>query len=173
MKKLTHLTKEEINQYMHENGFFFNTKRGFEDAQIKYLFENNSKEDIESWFNHKKQTMRYTPLDDEENIISVYMNNRIYEKLNGIERKKGMKQWKVEIVEKLSEEAKNAQEIYFYEFAKSIGYNHITTQDLRDIKNAFLKANPNFHETKIIKTKIYSLFTSLAFAKSEEGDDLN
>ena len=80
MKFLEDLTKKQRNAYMSEHGFSFNTKRGPENARITYLFEMNSKEEVQEWF--KKTAVTADLSIDPHDHISVYMSNRIYEILN-------------------------------------------------------------------------------------------
>lgn len=80
MKRLKDLTKKQRNNYMTKNKIYFNnSKYGYEDADIKYIFENNSIDEIKEWFEHHTSTNEIpnTPTD----VISVYMHNRIYERL--------------------------------------------------------------------------------------------
>ena len=78
MKTLKDLTKKERNAYMSKNGFRFNTKHGYWDAFVQYLFENNSIDEIKDWFKNKAATVSF----DYSDLISVYAYNRIFEKIN-------------------------------------------------------------------------------------------
>ena len=78
MKTLKDLTKKERNAYMSKNGFRFNTKHGYDNAFVQYLFENNSIDEIKDWFKNKAATVSF----DYSDLISVYAYNRIFEKLN-------------------------------------------------------------------------------------------
>ena len=78
MKTLKGLTKKERNAYMSASGFSFNTKHGYDDAFVQYLFENNSIDEVKNWFKNKAATVSF----DCSDLISVYAYNRIFEKLN-------------------------------------------------------------------------------------------
>ena len=75
MKTLKDLTKKERNAYMSANRFRFNTKHGYEDAFIAYLFENNTRDDIIDWFTSRASTVSFKGAD----LISVYTYNKIFD----------------------------------------------------------------------------------------------
>lgn len=79
-----------------------------------------------------------------------------------------MKEWKENIVEKLTEKAKSDRVIYFKEFAnKELNINHIAKDDMNDIVKAFLKANPEYKAYHDISNPTNSLFCGLILAEKE------
>lgn len=77
MKKLENLTRRERNAYI-STVHCKESKRLIDEAKIKYLFENNTVEEITEWFNNKSSTISFEGAD----LISVYMYNRISKMLN-------------------------------------------------------------------------------------------
>lgn len=77
MKTLNRLTKKQISEYMRKNNFYYNKKHGYEDAYIKYLFDNNNIDDINDWFITKASTVSFKGAD----LISVYTYNKIFGRL--------------------------------------------------------------------------------------------
>ena len=75
MKRLNDLTRKERLEYI-TSLKLKNEKHKMEDAEIQYLFENNTEDVIREWF-EKTGTMSYKGSE----MITVYMHNRIYEML--------------------------------------------------------------------------------------------
>lgn len=78
MKKLYDLTRKERFEYISNFDRYKTHKHKREDAEIRYLFENNTEEEIREWFKTKATTFSFESAD----LISVYMYNRINERLN-------------------------------------------------------------------------------------------
>ena len=78
MNTLNQLNKKQRKEYMNKNGFYYNKKHGYEDAFIKYLFENNTRDDVIDWFTSKASTVSFQGAD----LISVYSYNKIFNKLS-------------------------------------------------------------------------------------------
>ena len=76
MKRLKDLTRKERFEYI-TSLKLKNDKHKIEDAEIKYLFDNNTVEEITEWFETNGATISFEGAD----LISVYMHNRIYEML--------------------------------------------------------------------------------------------
>ena len=76
MKKLENLTPKERFEYISKINHK-NDKHKIEEAEIKYLFDNNTVEEITEWFVTKASTISYNGAD----LISIYMHNRISEML--------------------------------------------------------------------------------------------
>lgn len=55
-----------------------------------------------------------------------------------------MKEYKIQIIEKLEENAKEVNAVLLRKAAIECGYKHIKTQDCYDIINGFLKRNPEY-----------------------------
>ena len=77
MKVLDQLNKKQKDEYMKNNHFFYNKKHGYEDAYIKYLFDNNSIDEINDWFKNKVSTISFNGA----TLISVYTFNKIFNRL--------------------------------------------------------------------------------------------
>ena len=75
MKRLKDLTRKERFEYITSLNLK-NSKREIEDAEIQYIFENNTEDVIREWF-EKTGTTSYIGSE----MITVYMHNRIYEML--------------------------------------------------------------------------------------------
>ena len=76
MKRLKDLTRKERFEYITSLNLK-NAKREIEDAEIQYIFENNTEDVIREWFETNGATISFEGAD----LISVYMHNRIYEML--------------------------------------------------------------------------------------------
>jgi DNA-binding XRE family transcriptional regulator len=59
-----------------------------------------------------------------------------------------MQTWKMNIINKLSEKAKESKEVNLYETASELGYNDVLIAETEDIISGFLELNYNF---KVIK----------------------
>lgn len=70
MKKLENLTRNERHAYI-STVYCKDSKHKNDEAAIKYLFENNTVEEITEWFNSNASTISYEGAD----LISVYMYN--------------------------------------------------------------------------------------------------
>ena len=79
MKKLENFTRKERFDYISNFKGYKTHKHKREDAEIRYLFDNNTVEEITEWFVTKASTISYNGAD----LISVYMYNRISERLKG------------------------------------------------------------------------------------------
>ena len=77
MTTLNQLTKKQKAVYMRNNHFSYNKKHGYEDAYLKYLFDNNSIDEINDWFENKASTIFFKGAD----LISVYTYNKIFDRL--------------------------------------------------------------------------------------------
>ena len=77
MKRLSDLTRNQRYEYIlsfeHKND-----KHKIDDAEIQYLFENNTNEEIRKWLETKASTISFKGAD----LFSVYMYNCIAERLN-------------------------------------------------------------------------------------------
>lgn len=76
MKRLNDLTRKERFEYI-TSLKLKNEKHKMEDAEIQYLFENNTEAEIRECFVTNGATISFEGAD----LISVYMHNRIYEML--------------------------------------------------------------------------------------------
>lgn len=75
MKKLYDLTRKQRFEYISNFRGYKTEKHKMEDAEIQYLFENNTEAEIREWFETKAATISFEGAD----LISVYMHNRISE----------------------------------------------------------------------------------------------
>ena len=82
MKRLNDLTRKQRFEYI-TNLKLKNDKHKNEDAEIRYIFENNTEAEIREWFETKAATISFKGAD----LISVYMHNRISERLKKGEAK--------------------------------------------------------------------------------------
>lgn len=86
-----------------------------------------------------------------------------------------MKSYKKEVLEALNNKAQELKEISFYEVAMGCGYNHIKTNDVKDIANAFVKANPTYRAVRFVNlnknTATQSLFTTLVLTECEYDEE--
>ena len=84
-----------------------------------------------------------------------------------------MKAWKQEIVNDIVTAAADCRIVNLREIANSKGYNHISSQDCRDILHAVTKALPEYKAVRFYKNNPNeSLFTTLTFIeKGLEFDD--
>ena len=57
-----------------------------------------------------------------------------------------MKAWKEELLTALETEAETMKEVGFYDVAKSKGYSHIHSEDVRDILYKFCKRHPEYRQ---------------------------
>ena len=57
-----------------------------------------------------------------------------------------MKAWKEELLTALETEAETLKEVKFYDVAKAKGYNHIHSDDVRDILYKFCKLHPEYRQ---------------------------
>lgn len=78
-----------------------------------------------------------------------------------------MKEFKTEIINQLNETAKTDRVIYFSEFCKEHEIKHIASKDVREIVNAFLKANPDYKAYHDVSNPTNSLFCGLILAEKE------
>ena len=76
MKRLKDLTRKERLEYI-KSLKLKNEKHKMEDAEIQYLFENNTEAEIREWFETNVATISFEGAD----LITVYMHKRIYEML--------------------------------------------------------------------------------------------
>ena len=90
-----------------------------------------------------------------------------------------MKELKQQIINAIVEKANDCKIVSLYDTARELGYNHISSQDCRDILCAVKKALPDYTPVQIgdHKQLIYpstaSLFTTLCFVDKElEFDDV-
>ena len=83
-----------------------------------------------------------------------------------------MKEFKTAIINRIIGKADVQRIVSLYDTAAEMGYNHISTQDCRDIVNAVTKALQNYRAVKICTHKQYnnpataSLFTTLCFIEN-------
>ena len=89
-----------------------------------------------------------------------------------------MKEFKQQVINAIIEKAKGCKIVSLFETAQELGYDHISSQDCRDILNAVEKALPDYTPVKMLDRKQYrnqstaSLFTTLCFVDKElEFDD--
>jgi hypothetical protein len=82
MKRLNDLTKKERFEYI-TSLKLKNDKHKIENAEIRYLFDNNTEAEIREWLETKAATISFEGAD----LISVYMHNRISEMLKKGEAK--------------------------------------------------------------------------------------
>lgn len=61
-----------------------------------------------------------------------------------------MKQYKLEILERLEEKAKGENIISFRDVANSAGFSHIKTQEVLEVCNRFLKLHPDYKLVKML-----------------------
>lgn len=74
-----------------------------------------------------------------------------------------MKQYKIDILQKLNERAKGERIISLRETANQLGIKHLKTQECLEISNLFLKKQPEYKAVKFIDNPLDSLFCSLTF----------
>lgn len=92
-----------------------------------------------------------------------------------------MQTWKMNIINKLSEKAKDSKEINLYETAKELGCNDILIAETQDIINGFLNMNPDYKVSKSYPTGQLTnslttyLYSTIIFTKMdyEELSKLN
>ena len=86
-----------------------------------------------------------------------------------------MNSWKKEILEALNKKAEELREISFYDVALECGYKHIKTEEVKDIANAFIKANPTYRAVRLVNfnrsTATQSLFTTLVLTECEYDEE--
>lgn len=78
-----------------------------------------------------------------------------------------MKEWKIELVEKIEKKCEELREVSLYEVAKENGYNHIKRQDVLDVVREFKKRNQSHKVVQFEEDKNKSLFTSIIFTDAE------
>lgn len=87
-----------------------------------------------------------------------------------------MQTWKMNIINKLSEKAKDCKEINLYETANELGYNDILIAETKDIINSFLELNPNYKVIEnnpigqLINSSTPYLFPKIIFKKLEDEE---
>lgn len=64
-----------------------------------------------------------------------------------------MKQYKLEILERLEEKARGENIINFRKTANEAGFNHIKTQEVLEICNKFLKLHPDYKLVKMVSSE--------------------
>lgn len=85
-----------------------------------------------------------------------------------------MKDWKAELLTALETEAETMKEIRFHDVAVARGYNHIKTQDVRDIMNAFCKKHPEYRPVIMLdyEGQNASLFTHGVLTECQYDDEV-
>lgn len=90
-----------------------------------------------------------------------------------------MKEFKQQIINAIVEKANDCKIVSLYDTAQELGYNHISSQDCRDILCAVKKALPDYTPVQMVDHKqlrnqsTASLFTTLCFVDKElEFDDM-
>ena len=82
-----------------------------------------------------------------------------------------MKEYKLNVYNALCETAKSCREIHFRDVCRSIGVNHLKTQEVFEIMNKFIHSNPSYRAVQFIDPKrpaaAQSLFTTLVFTECE------
>lgn len=81
MKQLEDLTKRQRREYERSNGVYKLGVLQVADTDVKYIIENNSKEEIASFL--KKA---YVTGEASKYLTSVYVYNRLYEHLHDLPR---------------------------------------------------------------------------------------
>lgn len=87
-----------------------------------------------------------------------------------------MKEFKLNLINRIVLEAKGSRIVRLHDVGVAAGYNHISTQDCRDIINAALKELPDYKVVKMVSVgqsaATASLWTTAALVdKSLEFDD--
>lgn len=82
-----------------------------------------------------------------------------------------MKEFKLDIINKIVEMAVSDRIISLYEVGTSLGHKHIKSQDCRDIMGAVLKQLPGYKAVKMVSPgqsdQTASLWTTLTFIDKE------
>lgn len=78
-----------------------------------------------------------------------------------------MKEWKKNVVDAIAEKAEEVKIVIVKEVAASLGFNHISAQDTRDILIAAAKRLPDYRPVRFIDNPNASLFQSLAFIQND------
>ena len=68
-----------------------------------------------------------------------------------------MQTWKINIINKLSEKAKESKDVNLFETAKELGYNDVLIAETQDIISGFIEMNPNY---KVIKGQMTGQLTN-------------
>ncbi len=50
IKLLSDLTKKQKNKYLQDNGYYYQSKYGYENLFVKYAIENNQYDDLKTWY---------------------------------------------------------------------------------------------------------------------------
>ena len=87
-----------------------------------------------------------------------------------------MKEFKLDIVNRIVSEAKGSRIVRLHDVGVAAGYNHISSQDCRDIIKAVLVELPDYKAVKMVapgqSAATASLWTTAAFVdKALEFDD--
>lgn len=86
-----------------------------------------------------------------------------------------MKEWKLELIKKLEEKAKDLRQVSLYDTARENGINHIKTQECREIAAAFCKSNKTYKAVQLMDPTLpestQSLFTTLVFTELDYSYD--
>lgn len=79
IKRLKDLTRKQQREYERNFGVYKLGTLQQADTEVKYIIENNTKEEIAEFMKDA-----YTKGLASDHLISVYMNNRLYEYLHGL-----------------------------------------------------------------------------------------
>lgn len=61
-----------------------------------------------------------------------------------------MKEWKIQVIEKLEANAKELHLVMLRKAALECGFNHIKNNDVTDIINRFVKRNPTYKVYRLV-----------------------
>ena len=83
-----------------------------------------------------------------------------------------MKQYKLDVIDRMSELSKSDKIISLRDTALTLEIKHLKTQECMEIINAFLKLHPDYKAVRMMNTPLDSVFCSLCFVDKElEFDD--
>lgn len=92
IKLLSDLTKKQKNKYLQDNGYYYQSKYGYENLFIKYAIDNNQYDNLKTWYENctysspdyiDKINLKSGEIINNPTHLSVYVNNRFHEFFNG------------------------------------------------------------------------------------------
>lgn len=87
--------------------------------------------------------------------------------MGGKERKVIMKQYKIDVLEKIKAASEGDRIISLREQANACGIKHLKTQECLEIANKFIKNHPDYKMVRMMETPFDSIFCSLTFIDKE------
>lgn len=83
-----------------------------------------------------------------------------------------MKDYKVNVLNEMINLTNDYHAVKIHTAAKNVGINHLKTQEVHEILNAFVKAKPDFKIYQLADNPVDSLFCS-AFVSDNESIPVN